>query len=165
MWNLNSTYIIHKAVIAKATLLELRPKIEKCVDLTVQQLVLEQTMGMIYETFKTCASKIPCYLQLNVWFVCRHDSFQISKHFSSPHQLLDSGCPIHFRECRENSRFCHFRLSPPETGASMNTAPIFSAATAISLDTAGSIVLESMRRDPFFTFLLSKNTRLHLIYL
>ncbi len=42
---------------------------------------------------------------------------------------------------------------PPDTGASMNTAPIFSAATAISLDTAGSMVLESIRSVPFFTFL------------
>lgn len=42
---------------------------------------------------------------------------------------------------------------PPETGASMNTAPIFSAATAISLETAGSIVEESISSVPFFTFL------------
>lgn len=42
---------------------------------------------------------------------------------------------------------------PPDTGASMKTAPIFSAAAAISFETAGSIVLESMRSEPFFTFL------------
>lgn len=40
----------------------------------------------------------------------------------------------------------------------MYTAPIFSAATAISLDTAGSMVLESMSSVPFFTFL--KNSRM-----
>lgn len=44
-------------------------------------------------------------------------------------------------------------FSPPDTGASMKTAPIFSAASAISLLTAGSMVEESMRRVPFFTFL------------
>lgn len=42
---------------------------------------------------------------------------------------------------------------PPDTGASMNTAPIFSAATAISLETAGSMVEESISRVPFFIFL------------
>ncbi len=42
---------------------------------------------------------------------------------------------------------------PPDTGASMNTAPIFSAATAISLETAGSMVEESISSVPFFTFL------------
>lgn len=35
----------------------------------------------------------------------------------------------------------------------MKTAPIFSAASAISLLTAGSMVEESMSRVPFFTFL------------
>lgn len=35
----------------------------------------------------------------------------------------------------------------------MKTAPIFSAATAISLATAGSIVEESTSSVPFFTFL------------
>lgn len=45
---------------------------------------------------------------------------------------------------------------PPDTGASIKTAPIFSAAAAISFDTAGSMVLESMSREPFFTFLLRK---------
>lgn len=45
------------------------------------------------------------------------------------------------------------KVVPPDTGASMKTAPIFSAAAAISLETDGSMVLESMRRDPFFTFL------------
>lgn len=44
---------------------------------------------------------------------------------------------------------------PPDTGASINTAPIFSAAAAISFETDGSMVLESMSREPFFTFLLS----------
>lgn len=42
---------------------------------------------------------------------------------------------------------------PPDTGASMNTAPIFSAATAISFETAGSMVEESIKSVPFFTFL------------
>lgn len=42
---------------------------------------------------------------------------------------------------------------PPDTGASMNTAPIFSAATAISFETAGSMVEESINSVPFFTFL------------
>lgn len=42
---------------------------------------------------------------------------------------------------------------PPETGASIKTAPIFSAAAATSFETFGSMVLESMRREPFFTFL------------
>lgn len=45
---------------------------------------------------------------------------------------------------------------PPDTGASIKTAPIFSAAAAISFETDGSMVLESMRREPFFTFLLRK---------
>lgn len=36
----------------------------------------------------------------------------------------------------------------------MNTAPIFSAATAISFETAGSIVEESINSVPFFTFLI-----------
>lgn len=45
---------------------------------------------------------------------------------------------------------------PPETGASIKTAPNFSAAEAISLETAGSMVLESMSREPFFTFLVKK---------
>lgn len=49
-----------------------------------------------------------------------------------------------------------YMLLPPDTGASIKTAPIFSAAAAISLDTAGSIVLESMSREPFFTFLYRK---------
>lgn len=40
----------------------------------------------------------------------------------------------------------------------MYMASIFSAATAISLDTAGSMVLESMSSVPFFTFL--KNRRM-----
>jgi len=53
-----------------------------------------------------------------------------------------------------------FAISPPDTGASIKTAPTFSAATAISLETAGSIVLESMSRDPFFTFLLKKDFRI-----
>lgn len=47
---------------------------------------------------------------------------------------------------------------PPDTGASIKTAPIFSAAAAISLETAGSMVLESISREPFFTFLLKQNT-------
>lgn len=51
---------------------------------------------------------------------------------------------------------------PPDTGASIKTAPIFSASAAISFDTAGSIVLESMSREPFFTFLLIK---VQLVYL
>lgn len=42
---------------------------------------------------------------------------------------------------------------PPETGASMKTAPIVSAALANSFETAGSIVLESISNEPFFTFL------------
>lgn len=42
---------------------------------------------------------------------------------------------------------------PPETGASMKTAPIFSTALANSFETAGSIVLESISNEPFFTFL------------
>lgn len=42
---------------------------------------------------------------------------------------------------------------PPETGASMKTAPVFSAALANSFETAGSIVLESISNEPFFTFL------------
>lgn len=36
----------------------------------------------------------------------------------------------------------------------MNTAPIFSAATAISFETAGSMVEESINSVPFFTFLI-----------
>lgn len=36
----------------------------------------------------------------------------------------------------------------------MNTAPIFSAATAISFETAGSMVEESISSVPFFTFLI-----------
>lgn len=52
-----------------------------------------------------------------------------------------------------------YKLLPPDTGASIKTAPIFSAATAISLDTAGSMVLESMSREPFFTFLCSKSNK------
>lgn len=52
-----------------------------------------------------------------------------------------------------------FKNVPPETGASIKTAPIFSAAAAISFDTVGSMVLESMRREPFFTFLQREKTR------
>lgn len=36
----------------------------------------------------------------------------------------------------------------------MNTAPIFSAVTAISFETAGSMVEESINSVPFFTFLI-----------
>lgn len=50
---------------------------------------------------------------------------------------------------------------PPDTGASIKTAPIFSAAAAISLETAGSMVLESIRREPFFTFLSNKNNTIY----
>lgn len=35
----------------------------------------------------------------------------------------------------------------------MKTAPIFSTALANSFETAGSIVLESINNEPFFTFL------------
>lgn len=52
-----------------------------------------------------------------------------------------------------------FKNVPPETGASIKTAPIFSAAAAISFETVGSMVLESMRREPFFTFL--QKTQIH----
>lgn len=45
---------------------------------------------------------------------------------------------------------------PPDTGASIKTAPVFSAAAAISFETDGSMVLESMSREPFFTFLWRK---------
>lgn len=41
----------------------------------------------------------------------------------------------------------------------MKTAPIFSAASAISLLTAGSMVDESIRRVPFFTFLRRKKEK------
>lgn len=58
------------------------------------------------------------------------------------------------RAChRYSHRYC-VQNSPPDTGASIKTAPIFSAAAAMSLETAGSIVLESMSKEPFFTFLL-----------
>lgn len=52
-----------------------------------------------------------------------------------------------------------FKNVPPETGASIKTAPIFSAAAAISFETVGSMVLESMRREPFFTFLQREKNR------
>lgn len=35
----------------------------------------------------------------------------------------------------------------------MKTAPIFSTALANSFETEGSIVLESISKEPFFTFL------------
>lgn len=54
-----------------------------------------------------------------------------------------------------------FKNVPPETGASIKTAPIFSAAAAISFETFGSMVLESMRREPFFTFLQRQRTNPH----
>lgn len=44
-------------------------------------------------------------------------------------------------------------FSPPETGASMYNAPLPSAALAMSLETAGSIVLLSIIRVPFTTLL------------
>lgn len=47
-------------------------------------------------------------------------------------------------------------ILPPDTGASIKTAPIFSAAAAISFETDGSMVLESISREPFFIFLLKK---------
>lgn len=58
-----------------------------------------------------------------------------------------------------NSKRCTL---PPDTGASMNTAPIFSAAAAISLETAGSMVEESINSVPFFTFL--KGARQYTVY-
>lgn len=48
---------------------------------------------------------------------------------------------------------------PPETGASIKTAPIFSASLASSFETSGSIVLESINREPFFTFLKQMKTK------
>ena len=46
--------------------------------------------------------------------------------------------------------------SPPETGASMNTAPFPAASAAMSCDTAGSMVLLSISSAPFSTELMSK---------
>ena len=44
----------------------------------------------------------------------------------------------------------------------MNTAPIFSAARAISLETAGSMVEESISSVPFFTFLRTRRGNAHI---
>lgn len=54
---------------------------------------------------------------------------------------------------------------PPETGASMKTAPIFSTSFASSFETEGSIVLESINNDPFFTFLsINKNIQVYTLH-
>lgn len=56
---------------------------------------------------------------------------------------------------------CYSHYLPPDTGASMKTAPIFSTSLANSFETEGSIVLESINSEPFFTF-LSKSTKMVL---
>lgn len=85
--------------------------------------------------------------------------FQFLVIFPSPNQ--EPRKIIHALNVLSEAVSAEMEHLPPDTGASIKTAPIFSAAAAISLETAGSMVLESIRREPFFTFLLNKNNIIH----
>lgn len=91
------------------------------------------------------------------WFL--HLKFQSLVIFPWPKQ---EPCKIHALNILSEALSAKMEHLPPDTGASIKTAPIFSAAAAISLETAGSMVLESIRREPFFTFLLNKNNTIYI---
>lgn len=91
--------------------------------------------------------------EMHRWFP--YLKFQFLVIFPSPNQ--EPRKIIHALNILSEAVSAKMEHLPPDTGASIKTAPIFSAAAAISLETAGSMVLESIRREPFFTFLLNKN--------
>lgn len=130
---------------------ELEPKICTCTSSQTVTSFVTVTMGVWFIKTLTTLSTL-------TYVVCVQSGFRSKLPYNASYCIY--GCPSY--DVEKEVRV--FVISPPDTGASIKTAPTFSAATAISLDTAGSIVLESMSRDPFFTFLSNKDFRIQDLF-